>query len=378
MDTPNRHPAMGGLPYRDLWLLPLVAILTVVALFAGAEAVARLAWPEQLTNACRTPDPVLGFRYRPNCVSVMKTPEGPWYSSTYNACGYRSDEPCGPLPPGRRRIALIGSSLSEGYLVPYDDTIAAQLAADLSRMCAGTVEVQNLGAIGYGGDRLIPRMDEALRLKPDAVLLVTAPFDLEESLAEHPAATAPSAAPGLQQRLFAAVKDSRALTVAQHFLFRDPSVYLPLYLNYGDKADFLRPPFSTRWQARLRLLDGLVGTLAERAHRAGIPFVIAFVPQAAEAQLMATNAPPQGVDPEALPAAVAAIAARHDAWFDDTSVALRATPLPVALFYIVDGHMSGAGHTIAAASIAHRLADEPKGPFGDCRTTRSANLGTPP
>jgi hypothetical protein len=68
---------MGGLPLRDLWLLPLVAVLTVIAMLAGAEAAARALWPEQLANACRMSDPVLGFRYRPHCASVMKTREGP-------------------------------------------------------------------------------------------------------------------------------------------------------------------------------------------------------------------------------------------------------------------------------------------------------------
>jgi hypothetical protein len=364
---------MGGLPRRDLWLLPLIAGLTVFVLLMGAELASRWLWPAQLVDACGMPDAALGYRFRAGCSSVMKAAEGPWYTNSYNECGYRSVASCRPLPPGHRRIALIGSSLSEGYLVAYSDTMAARIEADLTRMCGAPVEVQNLGAGNYAGRRLILRMDEALRLRPDAILDVTNPFDLEESLVGDQAGTvAPPASPGLQRRVFLALKESRALVVAQHFMFRDQSIYLPLYLRYGDKADFLRPPFSAPWQERLRRLDALVGALAQRAQAAGVPFMLAFVPQAAEVELMAEPIVPPGIDPAALPAAIAAIVARHHAWFTDTSAALRARPAD-QLYYIVDGHLSAEGHGLAAALIAQRLVDEPGSPFADCRPVRSVS-----
>ena len=46
---------------------------------------------------------------------------------------------------------MIGSSLSEGYLVEYPNTIATRVGTDLTRMCGAPVEVQNLGAMGYFG-----------------------------------------------------------------------------------------------------------------------------------------------------------------------------------------------------------------------------------
>jgi hypothetical protein len=91
---------LGGLPRRDLWLLPLISVLTLCIPVGGAELAARLIWPLQLDNACRLADPEVGVRYRPNCTTTMKTPEGPWYVSSYNDCGYRSDSSCGP-PAGR-------------------------------------------------------------------------------------------------------------------------------------------------------------------------------------------------------------------------------------------------------------------------------------
>ena len=96
-----------GLPRRDLWLLPLIALLTMLALSAAAEVGARMGWPEQKFNSCKIPDRALGYRFKPNCTSVMKAAEGPWFTNTYNSCGYRSPQSCRAAPAGTRRIALI-------------------------------------------------------------------------------------------------------------------------------------------------------------------------------------------------------------------------------------------------------------------------------
>lgn len=370
-------PMMGGLPRRDLWLLPLISLATLVAVLLCSEIAARAIWPEQLFNSCRQSDPQVGVRYRANCSTTMKTPEGPWYVASYNDCGYRSDAPCATLPLGERRIALLGASLAEGYLVEYPDTIGARLEAELTRRCGLTVDLQNLGTLATFGKRLVPQMDEALALHPSAVLLLAAPFDIKElTTADAPAAMpAATAAASFEKRAFEALKESRAVAMAQHFLFRNPSIYLPLYLRYGDEADFMRPPFTAPWQARLRAFDQLVGALAARAQAAGVAFGIAFVPQEAQIALLAGGraAAPAGIDPAALQAAIAKIANRHSALFIDTSLALQTVHAPEHLYYQVDGHLSGEGQPIAAAYIAQQLA-QPGGPFARCGGTVAASL----
>lgn len=357
--------ALGGLPRRDLWLLPLIALLTVLIPVGGAELAARMIWPQQLVNRCRLADPEVGVRYQPNCAVTMKTSEGPWYVSAYNDCGYRSDASCGPLPAGHRRVALLGSSLSEGYLVPYQQSMAARIEADLTRSCGAPVEVQNLGALASFGEQLVLRMDEALRLHPGAVVLTIAPFDLQEDL-DHAIGHEP-AKPSLSERVVKALKDSRALEMTQHYVFRDPSTYVSLYLRYGDRADFLRPPFTDRWHERLQVLDKVVAGLSARAQKAGVPFVLAFIPQEAEVELMAHGQNvPSGVDPAALPAAIGAIAARHGATFIDTSLDLRNDPAPGHFYYAVDGHLSGEGQPAVGAYIARRLAADKGSAFDDC------------
>ena len=361
----SRVAAFGGLPRRDLWLLPLIVLLTLCVPVGGAELAARLIWPQQLTNSCRIDDPTLGVHYQPNCSSVMKAPEGPWYVSAYNDCGYRSDASCKPLPAGHRRIALLGSSLTEGYLVPYRQSIAASVETDMTRSCGAAIEVQNLGVVAGFGNQLLPRMDEALRLHPSVVLLIIAPFDLQEDL--DPAIGEPQRKASLPRRVVQKLMDSRALEMTQHYLFRDPAIYLPVYLRYGDRADFLRPPFSEKWRDRLEVLDKIVAGLAARAQQARVPFVLAFIPHEAQLALMAPGQTvPPGVDPNALPAAIGAIAARRGVSFIDTSVGLRDDPAPEHFYYTVDGHLSGAGQPAVGAYIAQRLASDQASAFSDC------------
>ncbi len=137
------------LSWRDAWLLPLISFSTVIALLILAEVGARTFWPAQDQNSCIVHDhTILSFHYQPNCVSRMKTAEGPWYTNAYNECGYRSIASCAPVAPGVRRIAIIGASISEGYFVEYPHTVGAKLSDDLTAMCHAPVEVQNLAAKG--------------------------------------------------------------------------------------------------------------------------------------------------------------------------------------------------------------------------------------
>lgn len=370
---------LGGLPRRDLWLLPLISLSTMVVLLIGAEVAARAIWPKQLFNACRLYDSAVGTHYRPNCSTTMKGPEGPWYVAAYNDCGYRSDAPCDPLPPGRRRIALLGTSLAEGYLVEYPNTIAARLESDITRLCDTPVDVQNLGTVAPFDGQLLSRMDEALRLRPQAVVLVLSPYDIEHADLERPAedSEAPPPPRDFEARVMQSVRESRAATMAQHFLFLDPSVYLALYLRHGDDSDYLRSPLPAKWQHQLEVLDRLIGALAARAQRADVPLTVAFIPAKPQVALMGTGrAATSGIHPTALQKALAPIAARHDIGFIDTSVALRARSAPERLYYQVDGHLSGEGQPIAAAYIAEQLAGAREGPFARCRGMMASIGGT--
>lgn len=380
------------LTWRDAWLLPLISLVTVLVMLIGAEAAAQVFWPEEKANSCAVhDDTLLGFHNRPHCVSRMKAAEGPWYTNSYNECGYRSLASCAPVQPGVRRIAFIGASISGGHLVEYEHTIATSLGQSLTAMCPVPVQIQNLAAAGYTGRKNIFRMAEALKLHPQAVILVQTPVDIENQLDDTlpPITDAILAAPpkvavratkirkaDLMQQASSIIRDSRAGVVAQHFMFSDPSIYIPLFMANGDKAAFLTPPFTPIWQARLARFEELIAVLADQAHRANVPFVLVFVPHQAEIAMETGATRPPGVDPFAFSKTLEAIAIRHGAVFVDASEILRQQPDPASLYYRVDGHPSGQGQPMIGRSLAEHIASLRPGPFSDCRGP--ATSGPPP
>jgi hypothetical protein len=352
--------------------------MTVILTLAAAELAARLVWPEQPYDSCAVADPALGYRMRPNCVSVMKAAEGPWYAAQYNECGYRTPQSCGPAPPATRRIALLGSSVAEGLRVPYQNTIASRLASELTGRCKLPVEVQNLGSAPNLGARLIRRMKEALALHPDLALVIVTPWDVEADLTvESPEIGAPNRTAGFApdlKRISAVVQQSRAVTIGESFLFRNRSLYVPAYLRYGDKADYLRPPFTPAWHERLQKYDELLGQLSDMAHAAGIPLVLSFVPAVATMTMMTEPQLPPGIDPYVLIRAISDSARRHGVAFVDVSPALRDYAQPDRLYYQVDGHLSGVGQPIAARSITDAIMAGSFPAFADCRTSRPPRM----
>jgi hypothetical protein len=89
-----------------------------------------------------TPDERLGYRLTPNWSG--------WYDDglvqghyRINSRGHRDDE---PSKDNRRRVLLLGDSMTFGELLDQSATVDAQV----ERFSAGTVEAYNLGVLGYG------------------------------------------------------------------------------------------------------------------------------------------------------------------------------------------------------------------------------------
>jgi hypothetical protein len=117
------------------------------------------------------PDNLPGTRFRPDCTSRVKAAEGPWVTNRYNECGYRTPQSCGSKAADGVRIAVLGSSISQGYLVPYEQSFAARDATLLTQNCRKPVEFQNLASIGFIWNRLADRVDDAIALHPDAAVI---------------------------------------------------------------------------------------------------------------------------------------------------------------------------------------------------------------
>jgi hypothetical protein len=372
IDDRNSHGAdvpATPLPRRDYIVLPLLSLLTVLTMFVAAEVVSRVTFVQHEADACMMPDPRLGTRFRPNCTSRVKAAEGPWVTNSYNDCGYRTPQPCGPKPNDGVRIAVLGSSVAQGYLVPYQQTFAARAAQQLTQDCRKPVEFQNLASIGYIWNRLADRVDDAIALHPDAAVIVMVPFDLQQAAAapNDPPADRQNDDPGPLKRLDGLIVNSRAVVVAQHFMFRQPDLYTKLYLDYGDRADFLRPPFTPAWQDRLQRFDRLMADIADRFRAAGVPLFLVYVPERAQAALLSAHQSPPGVDPYALPRQIGDIARRHGIRFVDLSPTMSRTQDAAALYYPVDGHLSGQGAGMLADVLTRHLR-ETVPPLAKCRS----------
>ncbi|MGA8731958.1 MAG: GDSL-type esterase/lipase family protein [Terracidiphilus sp.] len=367
------------LPKRDFILLPAISLFTVLTILVASEFVCRLIWPEQTDDACLVSDPVFHAHFRPNCKSRTKPAEGPWSDNSYNECGYRTLESCGPKRPGTIRVAVIGASFSFGYGSPYNDVYTTLAGKALTRQCKRSVEFQNLGIENGSLLDIYRRTDEALALKPDLLLLVAGEGEVTKEMSpdelarrndpprvtqDHKPVVADSES--LRHSLFVMLKQSRVTLVLQHFMFQDPSTYGKLYLAYDDKANFLRVPFSSRWQQRFSNIDVILGAISDKARASSVPMAILIAPT--QAQLALANTPPSAdVNLQAFPNKVSELAVRHGVFPIDLLPSFTHRPDFKSLIYAADGHPSPQGQHVVADVLDKQLLSSGMPAFEGCR-----------
>lgn len=349
-----------GLPARDWFLLPLTSLMTLILMLAVSELGARIFWPEQLLDECIVTDTKLGIKFKPNCRSIVKSAETDWIENSYNNCGFRTAESCGPRILPSFRAAIIGSSISSGYLIPYGETFAARATETLKRRCGVPVDFQNLAVPGSKLDKALGFVEPALALHPDLLLMALSAHDLEV-LGGGLQDAAPSS--HLPSRTFnrillataAQLRASRAVAVAQHFLYENLEVYLPLYLKHGDEVDYLRPPLSSAWLRRLELFDQEVAEIAAKAKAANVPFMVVFVPQRAQAALLQWKHLSSNIDPDLLGKALGEVTRRNGVLYLDLTRTIVANGSVKGLYYAVDSHPNGTASAIISDSILSAL-----------------------
>ncbi len=355
---------------HDLVVLPALAIATVLTVLAGAEIGCRIAYPQTSGDACTVPDPVMGLRFRTNCVSHVKVAEGPWVDNVYNDCGSRSATPCAVPADRRPRLAIFGNSISQGFMVPYSDTYGVRLAQAASVLCHRPIDVQNVARETYDWRTTSLDLEEALQLKPSLLATTVIPFDLETDPEKSVHGPASRAEQSIFKRLSELSSESRALTIAKSLYYANGDNFVKLYMSYGEKANFLRTPLSPFWEARLILFDKLLADLAERANRQKVPVLLIFVPQQAQAMLAGRQTPPAAVAPYQLSERIAALSAKHGIHYVDTTSAFAHAANPSDLYYRVDGHPSPKGQ--------HLIADVALGAITSTPTLRQALCGSIP
>jgi hypothetical protein len=349
------------LPRRDLWLLPLISILTVAVLLCASEVVARYAWPEALQCTCVGPD---GSRDR-NCTAYAKTAEGSSIAYHFNECGYRTMESCGAKPPNSVRFVVLGTSVAEGWAVSYENTFSVRAARSLSAVFGRPVEFQNMGSLLFPLRSTADFIPKALELQADAILLVLTPYDLNRldpnfHLGADPgnlqAAPSPVPQPGFSfraalQRVRLTTRKSRAVLVIQHYLLRDETTTIDLYRSYNDPNDALHQQWSKVCDRRFAEFESMLDKVAGRLRGSRCPFFVVLVPSRIQAALMVSGAQIPGVDPYALFHRMRLAATSRGLGFVDVSPEFSQARFTPDLYYPVDSHPAAKANELVAQAV---------------------------
>jgi len=358
--------ARNTIPKRDFLILPLLVLVTVVALFLASNTIATKTFKESTADSCAAFDPVIVSRYKPNCISHVKAAEGPWVVNRFNACGLRSNAPCGQLPAGATRIVLLGSSASFAAYVEEEQGFSSVAAVTLERHYGKPIEVQNMGRVACSPICTLHRLDEAFALHPDILMMTVSPHDLEmldpEGMAHRNvpmsglgglAGTAAHA--GMLARMKTALLGSRATYAIEHYLFQSPLTYLRVYMNYGGSAAYLRPQLPPDWQMHLSSFDIILDEISARAKSQNIPFILVEMPSLAQASLSGLRGGFPNADPNALNNELATMCRRRGVQFIDPLIDFKSRPDTNKLFYVMDGHMNAAGNKLVGDVVAREI-----------------------
>lgn len=170
-------------------LLPSLglALTSIVMTAAVLETAFRLAGVHvgtvQINRATvrRSANPRLRFDLRPGAVVRAEV------EYRVNAQGMRDDPVEAEKPAGRRRVAVLGDSITFGYWVAESDAFPRQLERLLESAPGGRdVEVLNFGVPGYNLEQETEMLRErALAFSPDLVVVALCLNDLEGESYEH-------------------------------------------------------------------------------------------------------------------------------------------------------------------------------------------------
>jgi hypothetical protein len=137
------------------------------------------------------PDPVIGYRLRPNARTRFVTAEFDT-EIAINAQGVRDDTDIGPKPDNERRIVVLGDSLVLSVQVDRQKTFCKLLEDSLNRAPVGTGNVHyrviNAGVQGYGPvEELLFFREVARAFQPDLVIeTIFVGNDAEEAVTSAP------------------------------------------------------------------------------------------------------------------------------------------------------------------------------------------------
>jgi hypothetical protein len=358
------------LPALDWVLLPVIGLMTVLFILGSTELIARRIYDTKgstgLEDCMVLDDPATGAREIPNSVCREKSFESPLVEYRFNSCGDRAGMECGPKKPGSYRIVMVGSSYAIGKRVPIDKTFATLLPKELSQETGRDVELYNRGILMWGTPHVfVLQMNKTLAAQPDLILLALSPWDIDNvsllrSETGEPDPTGLKwlktelATGGISGTIKVLSNWSRALVMFKELLYRSQSQYVKSFLLQGEVTDMLKVKPTDQLQSKLDKLDLYIGQIQDRAKAANVPLAVVFIPNRAEAAMIAMGHWPEGYDPYKLGEEIRTIVKRHGGTYIDILPDYREIGNPERGYYPIDGHPNIEG----SAMISNMLAKE--------------------
>lgn len=348
--------------------------LSLLLVEVGLRTWAPLA-PELAIHLRRRPDPLLGWRFEPNLNVVLRKP-GFEVRVTTNSRGFRDTEH--QLARSGFRVVILGDSFMEGIQVDRTAAFPSRLSAHLEDAYLGPVETINLGVSGFGTlQESLAYETEGDRYHPDLVLLafylhndlIDNSKELEADLQRQPvhrpyldrdgAIAAPDFSEAtrafettrreLTWRLWGLLQSVRTRQRQSKEVRRDGAL-----VAYSCEE---MPPVLRGWAQTARILDRLKGA----AERGGSRLAVFSVPSRLEVDRGYRKGALAGLSrgfcfdqPPGWSRLEGLLAARSIPYVDLRPAfrqAEEASPAP-DLFAADDDHWNGAGHELAAATVA--------------------------
>jgi hypothetical protein len=388
-DTLHTEPSKeANLPRRDWILLPALSLLTICIVGGSTELIARrIFWAKgDMKNCLVWNDRSTGVRGIPNCACWEKIPEGQPVEYTFNACGDYTDIPCGPKPAGVYRIVMTGTSFPVGRGVSRNQTFAALLPKELSRLTGRKVELYNDGLPRKSPRVVDLQFDELLANKPDLILWALNYSDVQLSTVLAPsdyipetvrASGMPSESPNgspLVRALFSlrgkaeiaallfehAVntvwqQDTRSYVMLTDFMAARESQNQFLKRNRTGEGQYLDAEPSQGRLNHLKEFDAYFADIATRAKAAGVPLIVVLLPTRVQAAMLSSGEWPASIDPYGLDDELRPIVVRQGGIYIDILPDFRGIPDAQQGFFPADGHFSPEGHAIISDMLAKEL-----------------------
>jgi hypothetical protein len=272
---------------------------------------------------------------------------------------------------------MIGTSVAVGRYVRREKTFAALLPAELSRLTGRNFDLYNEGMMQGYSVSVALRFNEILAARPDMVLWILSPLDIEGAESEMNRSALPElpedagkprslkrglyllrtayATNSFQDMLRKHFDRLRTSLMLQHFLYESQSRYIENFLMGSDDTDFLRTEPNPKFLTGLQQFDADAAEAAARARTAGVPLVAVLVPNRAQAAMISMGEWPVGYNPYKLDDELRSIVTSHGGIYIDILPGFRSIPNPEQYYYPVDGHPNAEGHRIISGLLAGEL-----------------------